>query len=338
MWKLKSKLALVLATCLSVAQPVIAQASEFVQTTAYQAHVVATKYMAAIGGILFAESITQAFVQQFDNTIRLQAQQKVSRLEATVTDRGNIVGESFTANRLAPLGLTPEKTGRHADTVWDDIIHSTRVALMKDFYQALPVDRNDEPKLLANPNGAYTESLTAAWNRRKDDIIYQALVGNAQTKEGAQIALPSTQIILNGGTGFTKAKVIQTKKLFRQREADAHNGEELFILYTAEMLDDILSDTTLTSADFLAGKMLQDGDVSRKWMGMTWVPYEAINSAAGVFRTVAYTKSSLHKGTGFFEGRAQRRADKQDALQLSAAGSQGAVRVEEEKVVAIDFV
>lgn len=285
-----------------------------------------------------SNTITQAFVIQWDNTIRLQAQQKESRLEACVFDKGNITGESFTANRLAPLDDTPEKTVRHGDTVWSEINHSTRVALMKDFYQALPVDRNDEPKVLANPTGSYMDSLIAAWNRRKDRIIFSALIGNAQTKDGSLVALPSSQKIVAGGTAFTKAKVLAARKLFRKNEVDGHNGEELYIPYNSEMLEDILADTTLTSADYLAGQMLQDGDVARKWMGCIWVPYEGIQLSGGTYSTVMFAKSALQRGTGFVEGKSQRRGDKQDTMQVSMAGSYGAVRVEEEKVVQIDFV
>lgn len=284
------------------------------------------------------QSITQAFVVQWDTQIRLQAQQKDSRLWASVTDRGTITGESFTTNLLAAIEDTPENTVRHGDTTWSDAVHSTRVALMQDFYQALPVDRNDEPKLLANPlSGSYNASLIAAWNRRKDRIVYRALVGTAQAKDGSLIALPASQKIAAGGTGFTKGKLITAKKIFRKNESDEHNGEELHIVYTAEMLEDILSDTTLTSADYLAVKMLQDGDVSGKWMGFKWIPYEGIDVVGSTATTVAYAKSAVQTGTGFTEGKASRRPDKKDLMQVSMAGSVGAARAEEVKVVAIDF-
>lgn len=286
-----------------------------------------------------SNTITQAFVIQWDNQIRLQAQQKESRLAGTVTDRGTITGESFTANRLAALDDMPENTVRHGDTVFSEAVHSTRVALMRDFFQALPVDRNDEPKLLANPlSGSYNASLVAAHNRRKDSIIYNALIGNAQTKEGSQIALPPSQIITASSSGFTKDKIIAARKMFRKNEADSHAGEELFIIYTADMLEDVLADETLTSADYLAVKMLQDGDVSGRWMGFKWVPYEGVQITGGnTARTVAWAKSSIHFGTGFVEGTAGRRKDKKNLMQVDMAASHGAVRVEEEKVVAIDF-
>jgi hypothetical protein len=284
-----------------------------------------------------SSTITQAFVQQWDTTIRLLAQQKESRLESTIMDKGNITGESFTANRLAPIDDTPENTTRHGDTQWSEAEHSTRVALMRDFYQALPVDRADEPKVLANPNGAYMESLLAAWNRRKDGLIFAALIGNSQAKDGSQVALGSGQTIVHGSAGLTKAKLITARKLFRANESDEHNGDELYIAYNDAMLEDILADTTLTSADYMAVKMLQEGDISGKWMGFKWVPYQGISLSGGTYTTAAWAKSAAWRGTGFFEGKSQRRGDKKDTMQLSAAGSYGVTRVEEAKVVAIQF-
>lgn len=284
------------------------------------------------------QSITQAFVVQWDKQIRLQTQQHESRLVSTVTDRGSITGESFTANMLAPLEDTPENTVRHGDTTWSDATHSTRVALMRDFYQALPVDRNDEPKLLANPlSGSYNASLIAAHNRRKDRIVFGALLNPANLKDGGTVALPSEQKILAGSDGFTKAKLITARKIFRKNEADNHDGEELYIIYNSDMLDDILSDTTLTSADFMAVKMLQEGDVSKKWMGFNWIPYEGILVEGSVATTVAYAKSACHFGTGFVEGKANRRPDKKDLMQVSMAASHGATRVDEKRVVSIAF-
>ncbi len=296
---------------------------------------------AGIGAIGMGNvTITQAFVQQWDTTIRMQAQQKKSRFEPRVLDRGNITGESFTANKLDAIEDTPENNTRHGDTVWSDANHSTRVALMQDFYQALPVDRADEPKVIANPTGSYMDSLLGAWGRRKDSVILTAMLGNSQTKEGAQIALPSSQIITDGGTGFTKAKLITAKKLFRANEADeqADDPQELCIAYTSDMLEDILIDTTLTSADFMAVKMLQDGNVAGKWLGINWIPYEKVKNQGGtVRRTAVWANSAIHFGTGFFEGKSQRRGDKKDTMQVSAAGSIGATRVWEYGVVAVDF-
>ncbi|MGU7802594.1 phage capsid protein, partial [Escherichia coli] len=94
-------------------------------------------------------------------------------------------------------------------------------------------------------------------NRKKDDVIYRALLDTVlrKTSSGgayAPVALPASQKIVAGGTGMTKAKLIAAKAMFRRNECDEQNGEELYITYNADMLTQILSDTTLTSADFMA--------------------------------------------------------------------------------------
>jgi len=150
--------------------------------------------------------ITQAFVQQWDDTIRLRSQQKESRLFSLGTDRGTITGESFTVNLLDNFDDTPENTTRHGDTVWTDANHTARIALMKDYYDAKPVDRADEPKVLANPlSGGYMENLIGAFNRRKDKVFYAAAFADVTLKDGSIVSLPNTQKIGHGSSGFTKS-------------------------------------------------------------------------------------------------------------------------------------
>lgn len=283
--------------------------------------------------------IDKTFVTQWDTALRLAAQQRQSRLMSTVVDRGTIEGAAFT---IANLGATvlQEKTVRLADTEWQDILFGVRNVPMRDFYSALPLDRFDIPKMKVNPvtGGQYMASLIAARNRKVDQIIYQAAIGNILSQDGATtFALPSSQKIVAGGTGLTKAKVIQAKQIMRANEVDSYGeGQALYMLYNSTALGQILSDTTLTSADFLAGQMLQKGDMA-DWMGFKWIPYEALNLSGGVYSTVAYTADAVHFGRGFEEGKVSPRPDKQDAWQVSMAASYGAGRQDEKKVVQIDF-
>lgn len=285
-----------------------------------------------------SDSVTRQFVIQFDNALRLLAQQKDSRLKATVTDRGTITGASFTINNLDKVEMD-ENTVRHGDTIWSDIDHTARSVPMRDFFKALPMDKADIPKMLVNPvtGGQYMQSLIAARNRKIDDIIFQAALGSINSVDGTTgpYTLPAGQIIAAGGTGLTKAKIIQARSIFRANEAD--DDEELFMLWDSLAMQQILSDTTLTSADFMAGKMLQEGNVAGKWLGFTWIPFERTTVAGAVHTTVAYAKSALHFGTGYEEGDVTRRADKKNTWQVSMAGSYGAGRQDEKKVVSISF-
>lgn len=287
-----------------------------------------------------SDTITQGFVQQFDSALRMLSAQMDSRLKATVTDRGTIVGESFTISNVDPAGDLPQDTTRHGDTTFSEITHSTRVVTMKDFFDALPLDRADIPKMIVNPvtGGHYAKTLVGKRNRKIDNLIYRACRDAQLMKDGTTTALPSTQKIAHGGTGFTKAKIIQAKKMFRANEKDAHSGEELFIAYTSDMVEDIMSDTTLTSADFLATKFLQEGDVAGKWMGFMWIPFEAIDPvSSSTYYTVAWAKSAIHLGEGFVEGRVDRRPDKKNLYQTTINCSMAAGRQDEKGVVEIAY-
>lgn len=287
-----------------------------------------------------SNTITTQFVVAWDTALRLEAQQQDSRLMKAVHDRGTIEGASFTVNNLGALGVLAENNVRHGDTIWSEIDHSARNAVMRDFFEALPLDRNDIPKLKANPvsGGQYMQTLLAARNRRCDKIIYDAGLGTILSQDGlTSYSLPAGQIIVGGGLGFTKAKLIQARSIFRANEVDGHTGEELFITYDDLMVQQIMADTTLTSADFLAGKFLQEGDIVGKWMGFTWIPYQALNRNGGVRSAMAWAKSGIHFGKGYEEGKVSPRPDKKDATQVSMGASYGAGRQDEKKVVRIDF-
>ncbi len=291
--------------------------------------------------------ITAAFVQQFHNTYEVAAMQNESRLLKTSVNRGAIEGESFTINDMGQVEMQPSGE-RFGDTNWQIPDTGVRTALMSDFDCFIPIENRDLPKLKATPNDKYMKNLISARNRKTDDIIYQALVGgvtrttvnDAGVKSVATVNLPVGQIILSA-FGTLKEKLAKAKSLFRKNEVDEHNGETLYILYTSTMLEDILGDTTLTSADYMAGKMLQEGGVGGKWMGFNWIPYEKLNqgATAGELRTVAYCGSAVHFGdapiTGFD---ISTRPDKKNIKQVGGVHSFGAGRANELKVVAIDFV
>ena len=283
--------------------------------------------------------MTAAFVQQWDSSIRAAAQQSESRLMKATTDRGTITGDGFTVNNMGSIEMD-ENTVRHGDTEWGDIDHTNRLAVMKNFYKALPLDRNDIPKMIVNPvtGGDYMKQLINARNRKMDEVVYNALGGTINSKDGVTAnTLPAGQKIAHGGTGFTKSKIIQARAIFRANEADEEAGEELFIMYNDKALQTILADTSLTSSDFMATQMLQSGKIATSWLGFTWIPYQKLTFTASTYFAYAWTKSGIHLGRGYEEGNVARRADKKDLWQVSMGASYGAGRQDEFKVVELAF-
>lgn len=297
--------------------------------------------------IVNENKITAAFVQQFHDNYELASEQNESRLLKTVVNRRRIQGESFTINDMGQVEMTASGA-RYGDTPWTIPDAGVRTALMADFDLFIPIESSDIPKLKAHPNDKYIKLLYNAKNRKVDDIIYNAAIGsiNRKSVDDAGVAtttptaLPASQIILSAA-GTLKQKIIKAKALFRANECDEHNGEQLYILYTSDMLEDILGDTTLTSADFMAGKMIQEGGVGGKWMGFNWIPYEKLGqgAAVGEKRTVAYAGSAIHFGdAAITDFDITTRADKKNIKQVGGVHSFGAGRANEKKVVAIDFV
>lgn len=289
--------------------------------------------------------ITAAFVQQFHDSFEIASQQKDSRLQACVHDRGKITGTAFTINDMGTIEMNEIST-RFGDTVWDVPEAGTRQALMSDYGLFIPVEKRDLRKLIASPQGPYMNLTLSACNRKKDDVIYNALINPVPRKtedKGAftNVSLPSSQMIVANGQPMTKAKLIAAKAMFRRNECDEQNGEEMFITYNADMLSQILADTTLTSADFMAVKMLQEGKLADNWLGFKWIAYEKLkkDSTTKAQTAVAWCKSAVHFGTGAdYNTDIGPRRDKNNTIQISVDASYGAGRANESKVVTIDFV
>lgn len=281
-----------------------------------------------------SQQITEAFAQQFADNFRHLAQQMQSRFEPHVTIESNIVGMSKSVNRLGQRTAN-RRTQRHADTPINDQPHSTRFVDLFDWDDGDMIDDQDKIRMLVDPTSEYVKAMIASLNRAKDDVIIASMGGNSRSTSG-NIILPATQKIAVGGTGLTKAKIIQARKMFRKNEADKHAGEELFISYSAQAAADILADPTLTSADYLAGRFLEDGDVEGKWMGFNWIPSERTPYDGATRRLYAWAKSGVTLGKGAdITTKVGEDPGKGFNVRIYAKMSIGAVRVEEEKVVEI---
>ncbi|AOA57568.1 phage capsid protein [Acinetobacter larvae] len=290
--------------------------------------------------------ITAAFVQQFHDSYEVAAMQNESRLLSTVHNRGKIEGASFTINDMGQVEMKPSGE-RFGDTEWTIPDTGVRTALMADYDLFIPIEPRDLPKLKAVPTDKYMKNLLSARNRQIDAIIYNALIGGITRKtvkddgsdEVTTVQLPASQIVTST-FGSLKQQLIKAKSIFRANEVDEHNGETINVTYTSDMLEMILSDTTLTSADFMAVKMLQEGAVSGKWLGLNWIPYEKVKKGAaeGTKRIAMYTNTAVHFGDADITSfDISTRPDKKNIKQVGGVHSFGAGRANEMKVVAIDY-
>lgn len=283
-----------------------------------------------------AYEIPDHFHRSFTTNVELLLQQKTSALAPYVM-MAAYSGESAQVVKQFGEVSFAEKTGRGDDTTWSTIEHRQRWVQPTDYTLALPVDKEDELRMLNSPMSPYAEAMRAAWARQIDAVIRDAALGTAYTgKNGSTSTAFDTanSQIANGGTGLTIAKLRTARKKLRASQVD--QSEPLFIAVTAEEIDDLLGTTEVTSADFNSVKALVAGEVDT-FMGFKFVHYEGLGvDGSSHRRVICWAKSGLVLGQ--WNGLTTNigpRADKNYTNQIHMAGTIGATRTNEEKVLEI---
>lgn len=285
-------------------------------------------------------SIDSVFVKQYADTYVALLEQKESKLLSTVTNVGAVTGTSFTVNEMGTLGDEFETLTRFGETAYTDASFASRLATMNDFPNFTRLAIQDLYKLKAQPQDQLLQRLHAKWNRKVDSVVYNALIGTAARKVvGADtyenVALPASQILGDVAVAPTKQLLIDIRTKFMENECD----EDIYITYNADLLNAILADPTLTSADYLAGQMLQKGEINQSFLGFKWVHTEIIKDVSGTSATgVAYTRSAVEVGINNISP--LKIVEVETANRYNSIGhieAIGAVRTDEKRVVAFKF-
>lgn len=284
------------------------------------------------------DTVPAVFVHAYHaELVRLVAQRE-SRLRTAVRSR-SIQGKTDNWDRLGPSDLVAIAT-RHAATSILDPVHSRRRAVMTDRGGAIILDRHDEVKMIASPQNEYAQNHADSINRFYDDLIITALGGSATSVAAddttSTVPLPAGQIVAEAGTaGLTFAKVNRAVEILNTVDVPFENR---YAVVSAAGLSDLLATTQATSSDFVDLKAIQSGRLQGTFMGFTWIlsnrlPFTTPKRTCYFFHKNAiglsmamdmYTSVSV-------------RHDLNDATQIYAACSAGAVRIEEALVVAVEI-
>ncbi|MEN6537925.1 MAG: phage capsid protein [Bryobacteraceae bacterium] len=293
-------------------------------------------------------TVDVAFVTQFDAIVNHLAQTADSVLRGTVRTK-SVTGKSFNAERLGPVEMVAV-TNRHQATPIVNPEHTRRRGYMADFSAGILLDEEDEIKMLINPKSDYAMTLAMARNRRFDNTVIAAFAANA-TSVAANDTETSTanlvsftgahgdtanHTIANGSTGLTIAKVRQVKRLLDLQEVP-ESGRHF--LTSAYGMEDLLADPQLTSSDFNTLRAMESGTINNRfWMGFTWHFSNLMAIASNIQANYAWHESAIVVGEGSLRSLdISTRNDLNNATQVLAKMSLGAVRVEETKVVACDI-
>ena len=279
-----------------------------------------------------ANTIAKAFVQQFqDNLIHL-AQQKGSRLRASVNEQ-SVTGEKFNFERLGTVAAVV-KSSRHTTTPVLDVPHSRRTATMDDYQWADLIDDEDKVRMLVTPESHYARSGANSMARAIDDLIIAAALGNAVDGDGSNVALPSAQKIVHGSAGLTLAKLISTKEILDGNDVDP--DEARYMVLGSQQVSNLLATTEIKSSDYNSVKALVQGDIDT-FMGFKFLRSERLALASTTRSCFAFTESAMGLGIGSdVKTKIDVRPDKSYAHQVYLSFVAGATRVQDECVVQVD--
>jgi hypothetical protein len=288
--------------------------------------------------------IPENFAVQYSNNFRVLYQQKMARLRPWC-QMETVVGASKSCERMGAAEAY-DITSRHSDTQFVQVPHSRRWIDLQDKGWAELIDKLDKVRLLADPTAGYSMLANAALNRKMDDIIYTAARGSARTNAGLSV-LPTTQKVAVGGTGMTLAKLLTTKEIMDGNEVDDDASMSMdgqtggpparVMVVNSRMLTSLYGTTEIKSIDYNTVKALAQGQVDT-FLGFKFVRTQRVvaDGTATTGYAIAFSRGCVALGVGQeISASVDRRPDKNNAWQVFADMSMGAVRTEDEGVVEI---
>lgn len=303
-------------------------------------------------------------VQQYAANVHQLSQQKGSRFASLVRN------ETFTgkAEFFDVLGLSTAqaKGARAADTPNLNIDHDRRMVTTTMYEWATLVDRKDKLAQIHMPESEYAKSAMMALGRAMDDAIIAGAVKKAASGEtGSSFTyVPNLGMISSvASNAIANLNVLALKTAKYIMDKNEVEGQR-HIACRAVDIQNLLGDTTVTSADYNTVRALVMGEVDT-FLGFKFHRTERLiapsadvdgnnfifNVATGAYDaggTDLSTDYSLYKtafafvGDGIILGKnegvksfIEPRADKSYDIQVYASMDFGAVRLEEAKVVPI---
>lgn len=278
-----------------------------------------------------AVTIDSNFISQFSGNLHLLLEQRAAKLRPVVAQE-MAHGEKHFFDRLGNFTAN-EIVARFQEPAAQDAAHSRRMATITGYEATVYLDHLDKLKMLIDPSSDYSVKLAQALGKKYDEVVVAAALGTAATgKDGAgSQAFDSNFSIAAGGTGFTVAKLNDALKRLEAAEVDMEN-EQIFIVAPAAAVEDLLGETNYVSADYNNVKPLA-GRSMPTFRGIPIIRSQRL-SAKGLVICQGAVKVAMAQDMNVT---VKDRPDLINVTQLQITMAMGAVRMEEARVVEVNF-
>ena len=284
-----------------------------------------------------ADTNNVIYAQQYSENIMHLAQQKMSKLWPAVYQKTNVRGKNVFQDQIGEWSMSI-KSGRNPATPSSDPNLARRMAVMNAYQDAVLLDRSDELKVISDPRSSYTMAAGKAIGRQIDDIIIDALGGDALTGEtgATTTSFPSAQQIAHGGAGLTFAKVRQASRILNDNDVEV---EDRYFVASPAGIEDLLGETEATSSDFTTVRAIQTGQFQdQTWMGFKWIMSTRLDLSSDIRTCFAFHKYGVCAALSEMPFvRTDERTDLSYSWQVYYELNIGSTRLEEDRVVQVDI-
>jgi len=281
-----------------------------------------------------AVTISNVYIQTFEQNLRHLAQQSETKLRGKVMERAS-GGENHNWERLGS-GAAVEKTATLVDTPVQELVWSRRVSAAETWHAGEATEQEDPVQMLVDPNSNITQNLAMSMKRAVDDIIIAAATGDATDGAGNAVGFPAGQLVGDGTGAITFDMVTEVQEVFMSNDIDP-SVPTCFVVGPAQVRK-LMQLTEQTSADYVHREALQrlsSSGIVPSWMGFMWILSTRLLSPGGTdLSCLAFTQRAIGLQVNKdITARVAEDPSKSFAWRLYCHMTMGAVRVEDEHIV-----
>ena len=280
-----------------------------------------------------ANTISEVYVDTFEQNLRHLAQQEITRLLPKVVVRGEEsenhnwerLGSSDASIKTTRLQATPV-----ADTVW-----SRRVSVSATWDNGESTEQEDPVQMIVDPNSNLVMSLGYSMRRAQDDVIIAAATGAALEGDGGTATFPVGQEVGDYSTPITFDSITEVQEKFMDQDIDPSIPKCAVVGPT--QIRKLMQLTENTSSDYVRLQQLQQYGMAPGWLGFDWISSTRLlhPTAPGTdIDCLFFTKRAIGMNIPKnITARVQEDPSISFAWRIYCFTVMGAVRVEDEQIV-----
>lgn len=237
--------------------------------------------------------LSSVAVTEFDSEVKHAYQTAGSSLRGTITVRSGVTGDTYKFRKMGK-GMANQKTSASLVTPMD-ITHATQTATLTNWNAPEYTDIFDATEVNFDEQKELAFTIGSALGRREDQLIIDAL----EDTTAASLAGDVSEDIGGSGTGLNSAKIRRASANLNAKGV----GKDRHLLHTASGLENLLSETAVTSSDYNTVKALVNGELDT-WIGFKFHNIETRDEgglpagSSGETLNFAYERSAIGMATG----------------------------------------